>query len=114
MSRKITDLFGSMRMILPEYKDAILEHQFEHTLVAPPTIEQDELMEWSYLIQESMQDQKLLHIQYWHPIRKGLGEYRYTKGLVASIDRLNRKIKIVGQDGYEWIMLDRIVKMQTP
>lgn len=112
MSRKLTDPFGSMRIILPEHKEAILKHQYERSLVPKPVIEQDMLIEWSYLIQESIQDQKWLHIQYWHPIRNDLGEYRHIEGFISFIDRVNRKIKINNEENFNWIHLDQIVKLE--
>ncbi|MBO8165096.1 MAG: YolD-like family protein [Brevibacillus sp.] len=109
MARKIDDVFGASRWMLPEHAAALIDYEFEKTLVRQPTIEEDELTEFNRLIYDSVHRDYAVTVQYWVPIRRNLGEIRTVWGWVKKIDATHKQIKVVNDEDVEWIDVNRIV-----
>lgn len=108
---KKNDLFGSMRMMLPEHKQAFLNHREDSKLVPKPTIEEDGLMEFAYRIQDSIQYDYALAVSYWKATKGDMGVIVEEWGIVQRIDQQAKRIKLGRDDDYVWIDLRSIVKI---
>lgn len=73
MGRKIDDLFGSMRMILPEHKAEIQRMNAERDLVERPVVDEIDFDENCSRIYESTQYDYAIHVKWFREVRGGLG-----------------------------------------
>ncbi|WP_024984794.1 YolD-like family protein [Brevibacillus borstelensis] len=87
----------------------------ETTLVQRPTIDEDEQMEYGYMITESQKDGKTVTIRWWHPVKvkEKLGEIREITGVVKKIDTSNRRIRVENMHDSVWIDVAKIVRVST-
>ena len=87
----------------------------ETKLVQRPTIDEDEQMEYGYMITESQKDGKTVTIRWWHPVKvkEKLGEIREITGVVKKIDTSNRRIRVENMHDSVWIDVAKIVRVST-
>ncbi|WNC15501.1 YolD-like family protein [Brevibacillus brevis] len=87
----------------------------ETKLVQRPTIDEDEQMEYGYMITESQKDGKTVTIRWWHPVKvkEKLGEIRKITGVVKKIDTSNRRIRVENMHDSVWIDVAKIVRVST-
>jgi hypothetical protein len=60
-------LWEGSRMILPEHRAAIAEHERKQRLLTKPILDTDKLEELSRKLSEALQDEKLITIHIFHP-----------------------------------------------
>jgi hypothetical protein len=87
----------------------------ETTLVKRPDVDEDELMEYGYMITESQKEGKTVTVRWWHPVKvkEKLGEIREVCGVVQKIDTSNRRIRLENIHGSVWIDVAKIVRVST-
>ncbi|GAK09438.1 YolD-like family protein [Geomicrobium sp. JCM 19038] len=56
----------SMRMILPEHREAWLTHQEENKKVQQPVLDEQHWQEFEYILSEAMEYHQLLTFIFWH------------------------------------------------
>jgi len=111
MQRKLNDLFGSMRMILPEHKAAILDHNSERGLVEKPYIDEDEIGEMCFRIYDSTQYDYAIDIKWFKPVKGELGIIESTWGTVREIDVNRKRFKVTNDWDSQWINIDHLVSV---
>jgi len=108
---RLNDPF-SMKFILPEHNQLLLDYAYEKTLVPKPTLEDDEMQEIGYLLAGSMENQTVVTIQWFEPIRKGLGSFRFSSGIVKRVDRNAQQIRLEDGDEVTWVKMQSIVSVR--
>jgi hypothetical protein len=106
------DLFGSMRIMLPEHVQALAEHAFEKTLIEQPQLEDDEKMEINYILNESRQLDYAITVSWWRPVKGHLGRIEMAWGWLQVIDMVRRQLKLKNDEDVWWIDIDRIVRVE--
>lgn len=109
---KIDDLFA-VSFMLPEHNQALSDYYFEMTLVEKPDLEEDEKVEINRILQESLQLDYAVTVRWWKPVKGDLGEILTFWGWLKRIDLNKRQIKIISDEEFWWIDLDRIVKVEA-
>lgn len=112
MSSKYDNPLG-MGFILPEHRQALHQHKEDKRLIPQPVLEEDELMELNFRIMDSRQYDYAVTIHWWEPVKKEVGEYREMWGWVQQIDTANKRMKLVNDEDFEWIKMDKIVSVRT-
>ncbi|UFJ40081.1 YolD-like family protein [Brevibacillus humidisoli] len=107
---KKDSLFEASRS-LPEQHEGYLKMNQEQELVAQPIIEEDEVNKFNRIIYDSVHRDYAVTVRSWVPvsIRPDLGEIKSVWGRIKRIDATNQQIKIVNDEGTEWIDMNRIV-----
>jgi len=112
MSKKINDLFGSMRMMLPEHKEGILQKKSEKQLVEKPVIEEDAFDEMNFRILDSIQYDYAITVHWFKHIRGDLGEIETVWGVVKEIDAVNMRFKLINDEDVWWIRVIDVIGVQ--
>lgn len=107
MAKKINDLFGSMRMVLPDQKAAILEHKSKRGLVKRPFIDEDEFGEMCFRIYDSTQYNYEISIKWFVPSNGRLGTFEERQGVVIDIDATRRSILLDSR----WIDIEQLISV---
>ncbi|AYK07794.1 YolD-like family protein [Brevibacillus laterosporus] len=106
---KINDLFGSMRMVLPEQREAYLKFKREQSFVPKPDLEYDEIAEINDALTNSKRYSWSISLRVWQPINGDRVEIGEVTGVVRSVDPMLRQVKVVHADGtFTWVDLWRI------
>lgn len=101
-------LWESSRMMLPEHKEAILQHRRKQTESVKPQLDEQRLDELSKIMTEAVQLQEDVCIVVYHPFQR-----QVLCGKVTRVDRLNCKIKLTGQGTSTWIALSDILDVRS-
>jgi len=111
MARKINDLFGSMRMVLPEHRAAILEHNEERGLIERPVIDEVDMGEMCFRIYDSTQYDYAITVKWFQPVRGNLGVFETAWGVVREIDPERKRFKLANDWESRWINVKDIVSV---
>jgi hypothetical protein len=111
MARKIDDLFGSMRMVLPEHKAAILDHNAEKGLTPRPVIDEDDFGEMCFRIYDSTQYDYAITVKWFREVRRGLGVFETAWGVVREIDSARKRFKLANDWESRWIRVEDLVSV---
>lgn len=87
----------SMRMILPEQREALKRMEIEDSKVPQPVLDEYELQEIGKSIQDAQKDHKLIEITYWKD-----GFIKKMTGNVAKIDAVYKRLKMNDTFGISW------------
>lgn len=109
VSRKISDLFGSMRITLPQYREEILRMNVERGLVNRPDLDDTDFDEACSHIYDSKQYDYAVSVKWFKEMQRGLGILEEDWGVVKEIDVTNRRFKLVSDWDSKWIRIDDIV-----
>ncbi|MGC6589120.1 YolD-like family protein [Paenibacillus sp. Dod16] len=109
MSKKLSGngLWESTRMMLPQHKEQILEHDRRYNKRVKPLLHEDE---WELIIQNI----SLSH-SYTEDVEIEIfGEYgnKIISGVVTSVSQYAKKLKIECDDGYEWVDFDELISVR--
>ncbi|WP_019123579.1 YolD-like family protein [Brevibacillus massiliensis] len=87
----------------------------ETTLVKRPEVDEDEQMEYGYIISESEKEGRTITVRWWYPVKakEKLGEIREVTGVVRKIDTSNRRIRVENMNDSVWIDVAKIVRVST-
>jgi hypothetical protein len=113
MARKIENLFGSSRFVLPEHRELYLQLKEDDTLVPQPRLEQDELESFDYLIRDSAREDYAVTVTWWIPMKGNLGSFCNMWGIVKWIDQHGRRIKLVNDEESQWIEMAKITNVRA-
>jgi YolD-like protein len=72
VARKIEDVFGSIRMILPEHKAEIQQMNVESVLVERPIIDEEDFGEMCFLVYDSTQYNYPITVKWFREVQSGL------------------------------------------
>jgi hypothetical protein len=107
---KLEDLFA-MKWMLPEHRAMLYEYEQEKELIKAPVLEQDELTQFSYTINESMHEDQAVTIRWWKHVKDDLGTIEEAWGWVKTIDYNRKQLKLVNDWEFWWIDFHRIVSV---
>lgn len=99
-------IYEGSRIILPEHREAYLNEMNVQERRGRPILNDQEvqLIEESFM--ESYQECRSVTLTVFNPF-----DDEEIRGVVASIDRPNRRIKLVrGEEDYSWIKLEEIAE----
>ena len=108
---RLSDPF-SMRFVLPEHTELLVRHDLDKSLVSMPDIAEDELDEFHYKIIDSIQYDYALEIDYFVPVKQDKGTIETVWGWVQKIEHNKKQIKLLNDEDYWWILLNRIVAIR--
>ncbi|WP_339167125.1 YolD-like family protein [Brevibacillus sp. FSL L8-0520] len=113
MARKVDNLFGASRFVLPEHKELYLQIKEDEKLCPMPILEQDELESIQYIIMDSARCDYAITVTWWESVKDELGKGCSMWGIVKWIDTSARRIKLVNDSNVQWIPMDRIFGVQA-
>lgn len=67
MASKIDNIFAASRFVLPEQRELYLQLKEDQKLSPQPTLEEDELASFQYLIRDTARGVYALTISWWEP-----------------------------------------------
>ncbi|MDR7318938.1 YolD-like family protein [Brevibacillus nitrificans] len=111
MATKIENPF-IISFILPEHAKALNEHYFESTLTTQTTLDDQEMEEINRAILESIHKNLAITVTWFKPLRGSLGENEQEWGWVQRIDTHRKQIKLVNDEGFWWIDMEKIVSVK--
>ncbi|MGG1664475.1 YolD-like family protein [Brevibacillus sp. NRS-1366] len=111
MSKKINDLFGSMRILLPEHRSAIISHGEESRLEKKPDVDEDDFGEMCFRIYDSTQYDYAINVKWLQSVKGNLGTLEETWGVVKEIDVNRKQFKLVSDWNSEWIKIESLVSV---
>ncbi|MGG1660395.1 YolD-like family protein [Brevibacillus sp. NRS-1366] len=110
MAKKIDNLFGSLRMVLPEHRAAIIDLEAERGLIEKPSVEDDEFGEMCFRVYDSTQYDYAINVRWFVP--KGrLGTIEEAWGVVHEIDAVRRRFKLVSDWDSQWVTVEDLVSV---
>ncbi|WP_409177521.1 YolD-like family protein [Brevibacillus fortis] len=95
MAKKIDNLFGSSRFVLPEQRELYLQMKEDDKLVSMPILEQDEMESLQYVLRDAAREDYPVTVSWWKPVKGNLGTTCTMWGVVKWIDQQGRRIKLV-------------------
>ncbi|UTR07265.1 YolD-like family protein [Alkalihalobacillus sp. LMS6] len=98
-------LWEGSRMMLPEHKESWLKLQQEESYIPlHELLSEDSWQELGETILEAMNEQHCVTVTIWNE-----GRYLPLDGVITKYDDLNKRIKLLFDDDYEWLNL-RMIK----
>lgn len=99
-------VYEGSRIILPENREAFLKDQKEQERRGKPVLDEQEILLIEAAIFESYQEWKSITVTVFNPF-----DDEELRGVVTSIDKPNRRIKLVrGEEDYSWPRIEEIIK----
>ncbi|WP_099158434.1 YolD-like family protein [Virgibacillus ndiopensis] len=95
-------MWESSRMMLPEHKSRIREHQKELKKRTKPIFDEQQIILFSQLISEAVQQERNVKIQIFHPYH----DYHITGRIQKTTPK---QIKLVSPHDSTWISFDDIM-----
>lgn len=111
MARKLDDLFGSMRMILPEHKTEIQRMNEDRDLEPRPNVDEADFDEACFRIYDSTQYDYAITVKWFREVRRGLGVFETDWGVVKEIDTYGRRFRLVNDWDAEWIRIEDVMSV---
>lgn len=109
MSKKLqgNGLWESSRMMLPQHKERIIEHQKQYNKRIRPIFHEDELDTINQHITNSLHYKEAIKV-------KIFSEYddHMVCGVVTDISQFKKKMRMEIEKGFEWIDFDEILSVQ--
>lgn len=113
MAKKIDNLFGSSRFVLPEQRELYLQAKQDEKLVPMPILEQDELESFQYIIRDAAREDYAVTVSWWKQVKGKLGTICTMWRVVKWIDQNGRRIKLVTDEDSQWISMDHITAVKA-
>ncbi|MGF6354100.1 hypothetical protein ABIE27_002010 [Paenibacillus sp. 4624] len=107
MASKLTGngVFEGSRIILPEHREAYLQEMSVQERRGKPVLDEQEMQLIEEAIFESFQERHSVALTVFNPF-----DDEEIKGVVATIDRQSRRVKLVrGDEDYSWIQIEEII-----
>lgn len=111
MASKLENPF-IMSFILPEHAAALYDHQYNKKLDKRPPIDEDDLAAMSETIYNSIRQDFAVSVSWFKPYKGELGKILSEWGVVQHIDMQHRQIKLVRDDGFWWVPIDQLVRVE--
>lgn len=101
-------IWESSRMMLPEHKELLQQHQKQLVKKTKPILDQQEIEQLEKKIQEAIHMQSPVHITLFHPY-----ETVILEGVIQKVDRQTKQIKLLTiEEEIEWVSLNNVVDIQ--
>lgn len=113
MASKIENIFAASRFVLPEQRELYLQLKEDQKLSPQPTLEEDELANFHYLIRDSAREDYAVTVTWWNHEKENLGTFCSMWGVIKWIDPNSRRIKLANDESVQWIDMDKIVKVNA-
>ncbi|GAA4704134.1 YolD-like family protein [Brevibacillus fulvus] len=113
MASRIENIFAASRFVLPEQRELYLQLKEDQKLSEQPTLEEDELANFQYLIKDSAREDYAVTVTWWKPVKANLGTFCSLWGMIKWIDQNTRRIKIANDESVEWIDIDKITDVKA-
>ncbi len=113
MAKKIDNLFGSSRFVLPEQRELYLSMKEDDKLVPMPILEQDELESFHYQLRDAGRENYAVAITWWKREKNGFGTTCRMWGKVEWVDTNSRKVKLLTDEDVQWIPMDTIIDVRS-
>ncbi|OEH94545.1 YolD-like family protein [Bacillus solimangrovi] len=97
-------MWESSRMMLPEHKQRIQQHQKELLKRNRVILDEQRLAEFSQIISDALNQNSLIKIQVFHPYHDS-----YFTGKIERILLEHKQIKLVNSNDVEWINFNDII-----
>lgn len=97
-------MWEASRMMLPEHRQAILQHRNEWKRKEKPLLDEQRLDELSRQIVEAMQTNSVVRVEIYHPYRM-----QEVTGQITMLDTLNSRIELKNQKEAVWVSLSEIL-----
>lgn len=107
MASKLTGngIIEGSRIILPEHREAYLNEMNKQERRGKPVLDEQEIQLIEQAILESYQECKSITLTVFNPF-----DDEELRGVVTSIDKPNRRIKLVrGDEDYSWPKIEEII-----
>ncbi|QDS35815.1 YolD-like family protein [Brevibacillus brevis] len=111
MAKKIDNLFGSMRMVLPEHRTELLKHNEERDLIKRPEVDDDDFGEMCFRVYDSTQYDYAITVKWFVPTKGELGSLEEAWGVVREIDAIRKRFKLVSDWAVDWIKVEDLVSV---
>jgi hypothetical protein len=99
-------VYEGSRIILPEHREAYVKAMSEQERRGKPVLDEQEIQLIEAAIFESYQECKSITVTVFNPF-----DDEELRGVVTSIDKPNRRIKLVrGEEDYSWPRIEEIIK----
>ncbi|MGP3787134.1 YolD-like family protein [Paenibacillus sp. 1A_MP2] len=106
MASKLSEngIYEGSRLILPEHREAYLAQEELQRRRGKPVLDEQEMQLIEEAILESYQECRSVTLTVFNPF-----DDEDIRGVVASIDKPNRRIKLVrAEEDYSWIKIEEI------
>ncbi|BFH41802.1 hypothetical protein J6TS7_29250 [Paenibacillus dendritiformis] len=95
-------------MIIPQHKNALLEHDLKKYELSRPEYDAQVLEEFSYRLNQALKIKEQITIEVY-----GTFESREVSGIVLDVDVTGRRAVKIKQDyNYEWIRIEDILEVR--
>lgn len=101
-------MWESSRMMLPEHKEQILQHQKELEKKTKPIMDEQQAEIFSHILFEAMVNKLNVKIKVFDPYND-----RYVTGKILKLDPVRRQIKVSSQGESVWIKLEHIIDVSS-
>lgn len=100
-------LWESSRMMLPEHKELLQQHQQHIIKKSKPILDEQEIEQLESNIQMALSLQSLVQVTLFHPY-----EAVIVTGTIQKVDPYTKQIKLITSKGsVEWVPLDNIIHL---
>lgn len=113
MAKKIDNLFGLSRFVLPEQRAMYLQMKQDEKLVPMPILEQDEPESFQYVLRDAAREDYAVTVSWWKQVKGNLGTTCMMWGVVKWIDQNGRIIKLVTDEDSQWINMEHITDVKA-
>lgn len=101
-------LWESSRMMLPEHKELIQQHQKQLNQKTKPELDEQEVEWLEHQIQEAIRQQSTIRFNLYNPY-----ETRTVVGTIQKVDLHTQQLKLLTPNGdIEWFSLSDLVSIQ--
>lgn len=101
-------IWESSRMMLPEHKELLQQHQKQLVKKTKPILDQQEIELIEEKIKDAISMRTLVHITLFHPY-----ETVTLKGVIQTVDGSAKQLKLLTMaDEIEWISLNDVVDIE--
>lgn len=111
LAKKIDNLFASMRMVLPEHREVLLEHIEERDLIKRPDVDENDFGEMCFRIYDSTQYDYTVTVKWFVPKKGELGILEEAWGVVREIDAIRKRFKLVSDWSDDWINVEDLMSV---
>ncbi|MFC4387188.1 YolD-like family protein [Gracilibacillus marinus] len=99
-------LWESSRMMLPEHKEVLVKHQQQLNKKKKPIVDEQQLEEFSLVIQEALEYDFPVAVRLFHPYREDM-----KIGKIKKIDMFTHELQLICQEGIIRINVQDIVHL---
>ncbi|TQK73509.1 YolD-like protein [Brevibacillus sp. AG162] len=113
MAKKIENLFGPSRFVLPEQRELYLQMKEDDKLVPMPILGQDELESFHYQFRNAGRENYAVANTWWKHKENSIGTTCRMWRKVEWVDTNSRKVKLLTDEDVQWIPMDTISDVRS-